>query len=338
MLAEDEHFKAGNRHQQLGLSNQQVLIMYRDMALARKVDERLGLLHRAGKIPFHNPCLGHEAAQVGAAHALDITKDFLCPYDRDMGMAIVFGMTAKELMLAAFAKAEAANSSGRQMPGHYGSKKNRILSTSGLTATHVPHAVGIALAGKIRGDHPVVLAAFGNGGSHRGEFHEAANFAGGHKLPVIFFCEHNQHGLSVLSSKQAAPDSVVDRAKGYGFPGIRVNSSDPLEVYKVTKEAVDRANRGEGPTLIEADLCRQAPYSSDDDDQGYRPRKEIEEAKKHDSLESFSRYLKESGILEEHAEKEIHERIVREIDEAAEYAELAPDPVPEDIFKHVYSN
>ncbi|MFM9278302.1 thiamine pyrophosphate-dependent dehydrogenase E1 component subunit alpha [Paenibacillus jiagnxiensis] len=313
--------------------------MYRDMALARKVDERLGLFHRAGKIPFHMSCQGHEAAQVGAAYALDMTKDFLCPYDRDMGMAIVFGMTAKELMLTAFAKAEAADSGGRQMPGHYGSKKNRILSTSGLTTTHVPHAVGIALAGKIRGDHPVVLVAFGNGGSHRGEFHEAANFAGGHKLPVIFFCEQNQpYGLSVLSSKQTVRDSVADRAKAYGFPGIRVSGNDPLEVYRVTKEAVDRANRGEGPTLIEAGLYRLAPYPSDDDDQGYRSSEEIEEAEKYDPLESFSRYLRKSGILEEHAEQEIHDRIVREIDEAAEYAELTPDPALEDIFKHVYSN
>jgi 2-oxoisovalerate dehydrogenase E1 component alpha subunit len=338
MLVEDDNLKAGSRHEQLGLSNQQVLGMYRDMALARKADERMWLLKRAGKIPFYVSCQGHEAAQIGAAHALDTTKDFLCLFDQDMGMSIVFGMTVRELMLAAFAKTTELKSCGWHMAGHYGSKKNRILSTSGLVTTHVSHAVGIALAGRIRGDHPVVLATFGNGGSNQGEFHQAANFAGGHKLPVIFFCEHSQHRLSGHSSKQTACENTADRAKGYGFPGIHVSGSDPLEVYRVTKEAVDRAKRGEGPTLIEAGLYRLASYPSDDDIKGYPSREEIEEAKKHDPLESFGRYLKKSGILEEHAEQEIHDRIAREVNEAAKNAELAPDPPPEDIFKYVYSN
>ncbi|BFH68803.1 MAG: thiamine pyrophosphate-dependent dehydrogenase E1 component subunit alpha [Paenibacillus dendritiformis] len=331
------HGQAENRHQALGLSDQQVLEMYRNMVLARKVDERMWILNRAGKIPFLVSCQGHEAAQIGAAYALDPTTDFLCPYYRDMGMAIVFGMTANELMLSAFAKAGDPNSGGRQMPGHYGSKRRNILSGSSVVSSQVPHAVGIAFSGRMQGEKLVALTAFGDGGSNQGEFHEAANFAGVHKLPVIFFCENNKYAISVPFSKQAACESIADRAKGYGFPGISVDGNDPLEVYRVTKEAADRARRGEGPTLIEAVVYRLVPHSSDDDDRTYRSRAEVEEAKRKDPLITFSNYLKDLGLLDEPAEKEIHDRLLMEVDAATEYAENAPDSAPEDALKHVYA-
>ncbi|MFD3273977.1 thiamine pyrophosphate-dependent dehydrogenase E1 component subunit alpha [Paenibacillus dendritiformis] len=326
-----------NRHHALGLSDHHALEMYQHMVLARKVDERMWILNRAGKIPFLVSCQGHEAAQVGAAYALDRTKDFLCPYYRDMGMAIVFGMTAKELMLSAFARAGDPNSGGRQMPGHYGSKRLNILSGSSVVSSQVPHGVGIALSGKMQEEKLVVLTAFGDGGSNQGEFHEAANFAGVHKLPVIFLCENNKYAISVPFSKQAACESIADRAKGYGFPGISVDGNDPLEVYKVTKEAADRARRGEGPTLIEAVVYRLVPHSSDDDDRTYRSREEVEEARKKDPLVTFSTYLKDVGLLDEPAMKEIHDRMLMEVDEATDYAENAPDSAPEDALKHVYA-
>ncbi|MEF3306762.1 thiamine pyrophosphate-dependent dehydrogenase E1 component subunit alpha [Paenibacillus sp. GYB003] len=329
--------EAGNKHRQIGLSDQQVLGMYRAMVLARKVDERMWLLNRAGRIPFLVSCQGHEAAQVGAAYALDPATDFLCPYYRDMGMAIVFGMTAKELMLAAFAKAEDPNSGGRQMPCHYGSKPYRILSTSSVVASQVPHAVGIALSARMMGESLVVLTAFGDGASNQGEFHEAANFAGVHRLPVIFLCENNKVAISVPYAKQVACESIADRARGYGFPGIRVNGNDPLDVYRAAKKAVDRARRGEGPTLLEAVVDRPVPHSSDDDDRTYRSREEVEAAKKNDPLLSFGRYLKELGLLDDRTERDLYEGIESEVDEATEYAEHAPDAAPEDALKHVYA-
>lgn len=134
-----------NRHQALGLSDDAVLEMYETMLLARKIDERMWLLNRAGKIPFVISCQGQEAAQVGAAFALEREKDYVLPYYRDMGVVLTFGMTAKELMLSAFAKAEDPNSGGRQMPGHFGQKKNRIVTGSSPVTTQVPHAVGVAL-------------------------------------------------------------------------------------------------------------------------------------------------------------------------------------------------
>ncbi|WCN36873.1 thiamine pyrophosphate-dependent dehydrogenase E1 component subunit alpha [Aneurinibacillus uraniidurans] len=325
------------RHQEAGLTDKQVLDMYYYMLLARKVDERMWLLNRAGKIPFVISCQGQEAAQIGAAFAFDPQKDYACPYYRDMGLVLVFGQTARDMMLSAFAKAEDPNSGGRQMPGHFGGRKHNILTGSSPVTTQVPHAVGLALAGRMEGKDLAVFTSFGEGSSNQGDFHEGANFAGVHKLPVIFFCENNKYAISVPITKQLACNSVADRALGYGFPGISVDGNDPIEVYKATKEAVDRARRGEGATLIEAVTYRLVPHSSDDDDRAYRSREEVEDAKKKDPLLRFASYLREVGLLDDATEKEIGERVAHEVDEATEYAENAPYPAPEDTLRHVYA-
>lgn len=326
-----------NRHEELGLSDEDVLEMYRIMLLARKIDERMWLLNRAGKIPFVISCQGQEAAQVGAAFALDREKDYTAPYYRDMGVVLAFGMTARDLMLSGFAKKEDPNSGGRQMPGHFGSKKYRILTGSSPVTTQVPHAVGVALAGKMEGKDLVCFTSFGEGSSNQGDFHEAANFAGVHKLPVILFCENNKYAISVPIDKQLACESVADRAIGYGMPGVSVDGNDPLEVYRVMKEAVDRGRRGEGPSLIEAVTYRLTPHSSDDDDRTYRDQEEVREAKKLDPILRFKEYLMDCGVLTEELFTEIERKIVQEVDEATDYAENAPYADPEDALLHVYA-
>jgi 2-oxoisovalerate dehydrogenase E1 component alpha subunit len=328
---------AENRHQALGLSDETVLQMYETMLLARKIDERMWLLNRAGKIPFVISCQGQEAAQVGAAFALDRTKDYVLPYYRDMGVVLTFGMTPTELMLSAFAKAEDPNSGGRQMPGHFGQKKNRIVTGSSPVTTQVPHAVGIALAAKMEKKDFVAFVTFGEGSSNQGDFHEGANFAGVHKLPVIFMCENNKYAISVPISKQLACEKVSDRAIGYGMPGYTVDGNDPLEVYKVVKEAADRARRGEGPTLIETVSYRLTSHSSDDDQRAYRSEEELEEARAKDPIISFAKYLKEVGVLTDELEKEIHDRVMKQVNEATDYAEKAPYAEPEHALKYVYA-
>jgi len=328
---------AENRHKALGLSDETVLEMYETMLLARKIDERMWLLNRAGKIPFVISCQGQEAAQVGAAFALDRTKDYILPYYRDMGVVLTFGMTPKELMLSAFAKAEDPNSGGRQMPGHFGQKKNRIVTGSSPVTTQVPHAVGIALAGKMEKKDFLTFVTFGEGSSNQGDFHEGANFAGVHKLPVIFMCENNKYAISVPVEKQLACEKVSDRAIGYGMPGYTVDGNDPLEVYKVVKEAADRARRGEGPTLVETVSYRLTAHSSDDDDRAYRTPEELAEAKAKDPIISFANYLKEVGVLTDELEKEILDRVMKQVNEATDYAEKAPYADPEHALKYVYA-
>jgi 2-oxoisovalerate dehydrogenase E1 component alpha subunit len=326
-----------NRHKALGLSDDKVLEMYETMLMARKIDERMWLLNRAGKIPFVISCQGQEAAQVGAAYALDREKDYVLPYYRDMGVVLTFGMTAKDLMLSGFAKAEDPNSGGRQMPGHFGQKSNKIVTGSSPVTTQVPHAVGIALGGKMEKKDLVTFVTFGEGSSNQGDFHEGANFAGVHKLPVIFMCENNKYAISVPIEKQLACESVADRAIGYGMPGFSVDGNDPLAVYEAVKAAADRGRKGEGPTLIETVSYRLTPHSSDDDDRVYRSKEEVDEAKKKDAIFTFATYLREVGLLTEEKEKEIEDRIATTVDEATEYAENAPYAEAESAMKYVYA-
>jgi 2-oxoisovalerate dehydrogenase E1 component alpha subunit len=329
---------AENRHVELGLSDEKVLEMYEMMLLARRIDERMWLLNRAGKIPFVISCQGQEAAQVGAAFALDKEKDYVLPYYRDMGVVLTFGMTAKELMLSGFAKAEDPNSGGRQMPGHFGQKKNRIVTGSSPVTTQVPHAVGIALAGKMERKDLVTFVTFGEGSSNQGDFHEGANFAGVHKLPVIFMCENNKYAISVPIEKQLGCEKVSDRAIGYGMPGFTVDGNNPLEVYKVVKDAAERGRRGEGPTLIETISYRLTPHSSDDDDRSYRAPDEVAKAKTNDPIITFGAYLKETSVMDDKIEKEINDRVMKLVNEATDYAENAPYAAPEEALKYVYAD
>ncbi|MEC0252851.1 3-methyl-2-oxobutanoate dehydrogenase subunit alpha [Bacillus halotolerans] len=326
-----------NRHQALGLTDQEAVDMYRTMLLARKIDERMWLLNRSGKIPFVISCQGQEAAQVGAAFALDRETDYVLPYYRDMGVVLAFGMTAKDLMMSGFAKAADPNSGGRQMPGHFGQKENRIVTGSSPVTTQVPHAVGIALAGRMEKKDITAFVTFGEGSSNQGDFHEGANFAAVHKLPVIFMCENNKYAISVPYDKQVACENISDRAVGYGMPGVTVNGNDPLEVYQAVKEARERASRGEGPTLIETISYRLTPHSSDDDDSSYRGREEVEEAKKSDPLFTYQAYLKEIGLLTEEIEQTMLDEIMAIINEATDEAENAPYAAPESALDYVYA-
>src|SRR6266550_2764870 len=241
-----------SRHRSLGLSDEQALRIYEVMRLARAVDERMWLINRQGRAPFVISCQGQEGAQVGIAAALRPGSDWVAPYYRDAGVVLWFGMTARDQMLSFFARREDPNSGGRQMPGHF--------------ATRRLHAAGVALASKQRKEDAVTAAFFGEGAASQGDTHEAMNFAGIHKLAVVFVCENNGYAISVPHSHQMAIQNVADRAAGYGFPGVVVDGNDVLACYEVARQAVERARRGEGPTLIEAKTYRFTAHSSDDDD------------------------------------------------------------------------
>lgn len=326
-----------HKHQKLGLSDEQVIDMYSKMMLARKFDERSLVLQRAGKINFHVSGIGQEAAQVAAAFAMQTGKDYFLPYYRDYGLVLAVGMSVRDLMLSIFAKAEDPNSGGRQMPGHFGYKKHNIVTGSSPVTTQVPHAVGFALAAKMKKKSFVSFVSFGDGSSNQGEFHEGCNFAGVHKLPVIFFCQNNKYAISVPLSKQVACETIADRAIGYGFPGVKVDGNDPFEVYRVVKEARERAVAGEGPTLIDVDMYRLSPHSTSDDDLAYRTKEEVDENWKKDALPKLKEYMIKCGFWNEEKDKELLDNIMKEIKEATDYGDKAPFPKPEDTLLHVYA-
>lgn len=319
------------------MSREQLQEMYYYMLLTRRIDERLWLLQRGGKIPFVISPQGAEAAQVGAAYAFRRKHDWFTPYYRDLGVNLVAGHTPRDVMLGAFARGECVASGGKQMPSHWGNRPLNILSGSSPVTTQLLHAVGIAQAARMRGDDVVVYTCCGEGSSNQGDFHEAMNWAGVHKLPVIFFIQNNQYAISVPLDKQVAGGSVARRGAGYGMPGIEVDGTDLLEVYGTVKEAHDRARRGEGPSLIEARCIRITSHSSDDDQRRYRDPAELEAMKGLDPLVKTRAYLYQHGVLDEAIEREIEERVTQQVNEATDYAEAQPYAAPEFALTHVYA-
>lgn len=324
------------RHRSLGLTDEQALRIYEVMRLARAVDERMWLINRQGRAPFVISCQGQEGAQVGIAAALKPGHDWVAPYYRDAGVVLWFGMTARDQMLSFFARREDPNSGGRQMPGHFGNRRLHIVTGGSPVATQLLHAAGVALASKQRKEAAVTAAFFGEGAASQGDTHEAMNFAGIHKLALVFVCENNGYAISVPQSHQMAIENVADRAAGYGFPGVVVDGNDVLACYEAARQAVDRARRGEGPTLIEAKTYRFTAHSSDDDDKRYRPAEEVAIWRQKDPIQRYATYLRDAGILSDPVEAEITERVTQQVDEATEYAEQAPDPTADDLTTFVY--
>jgi 2-oxoisovalerate dehydrogenase E1 component alpha subunit len=325
-------------HRALGLSDADVLAMYRQMLLARGVDERMWLMQRAGKIAFIISGQGHEAAQIGTTWPMRHNHDWMAPYYRSIAAALTFGMSPEDIVTAHLAKGDDVSSGGRQMPGHYGAARYNIVSLSSPVGTQVLHAVGIAMGAWVRGDDVVAITSFGEGTSNQGEVHEAMNFAGVHKLPVIFVCENNGYAISVPLAQQVGGLSVAARAQGYGFPGVTVDGNDPLACYAAAKEAHDRARRGEGPTLIEAVVVRLTSHSSDDDQRRYRDAAEVEDLKQHDPIPLFASRLTAAGLLTAELDEKYRAEVKAEVNEASKRAEARPDPDVTTAERWVYAD
>src|ERR687896_1229167 len=311
------------RHEALGLDEDDLRRMHYNMLVARRVDERSWILNRQGKAAFVISCQGQEGCQVGAAYNLRPGYDYVYPYSRDHGIVMTLGMSARDELLALLGKKEDPSSGGRQMPGHFSSRELNIVTASAPIGGQFPQATGSALAFKMRGEDGVVLTCGGEASTSQGDWHEAMNFAGIHDLPVIFLVENNVYAISVPAPLQVA-GSIAKRAEGYDFPGHEVDGNDVLAVYETAKEAVDRAHKGDGPTLIEAKTYRLTAHSSDDDDRRYREREEIEGWRQKDPIVRFVRYLEENGLLDEERKEEMGAEIKAEVAEASDHAEEAP--------------
>jgi 2-oxoisovalerate dehydrogenase E1 component alpha subunit len=312
--------------------------MFRQMMRSRVLDERMWLLNRQGRAPFWISGMGHEAIQVALGLNMRAGHDWLAPYYRDLALTLMLGMTPKDHLLSVLGKAGDPNSGSRQMPAHYGYRPARIISTGSVLATQIPHAAGLALAMKMRGEDAVVVAAIGEGGTSEGDFHEGLNFAATHKLPFVCVVENNGFAISVPWQKQMPTEDVADRAAAYGIPGVKVDGGDAIASYRVSRDAIDRARRGDGPTLIEAKVQRLTSHSTDDDEKRYRSEEDIAETRRHDCLERFRLLLEESQILEHGEAEKIREEMKVEVDVAQEQAEAAPEPDPATVRDHVYAS
>jgi 2-oxoisovalerate dehydrogenase E1 component alpha subunit len=323
--------------------------MYWYMLLSRRLDERCWAMHRQGKIAFHISGMGHEATQVGVAFAINRGVDYVHPYYRDLALVLAIGITPLDFMMSLFGKEGEYSSGGRQMPSHWSSRRLNLVSASSPVATQVPQAAGLAFAIKYKWDtglvdpadasHPrVAITCLGEGSTSQGEWHEGMNWAGVHKLPFICIVQNNNYAISVPIEQQMAVHTVAERADAYGVRGVLADGNDVLLMYDVMSEAVDRAYRREGATLIEAKTYRLTPHSSDDDDRTYRSREEVEQWKLKDPIQHFEGQLMERGLLSA-AERSDYDAKARQIvDEAQRQAEQLPYPDENTIYDKLYAS
>ena len=323
-----------DRKKEPTIPKEDLLKLYRFMSLTRQLDDRMMKLQRQGRIAFYLQSTGEEAAIIGSAYALE-PRDWIFPAYRESGAAFLRGFPLVKFVSQLIGNANDPIK-GRQMPIHYAIREQNFTSVSSPVGTQIPQAVGAAWAAKIKKDPIVVLTYFGEGATSGGEFHVGANFAGVFQVPCVLFCRNNGYAISVPISRQTASESIAIKAKAYGFPGVRVDGNDIFAVIQATREAVERARSGGGPTLIEAVTYRQGAHSSSDDPRAYRVDDEVAKFVQNDPIARFRRYLTERNLWDDAREDALQTQLKEEILSAVEEAEKFGPPPLESIFEDVF--
>ena len=321
-----------------GFTKKQVIEVYRKMALSRKLDDKMLILLKQGKSFFHIGASGHEAAQLAAAEVIKPGEDWSFPYYRDGAYCIGLGMTAREQLLSFLAKADDPNSGGRQMPQHYGHKDLRIVSQSSPTGTQFLQAVGCAMVCKMGKTKEVVYVSAGEGTTSQGDFHEALNWASNSKAPVIFHIQDNEYAISTHRSEQTA-SSIYDMTSGYGnLSRYDVDGTDFFETSLAFKEAVQRARRNKGPTIIVSHVVRLLPHSSSDDQRKYRDEKSLNDDLKKDPLLTLESICTDAKFIKADEFAKIRMRVDKDVDSDSAWAEEQDFPEPSTAMDHIYSS
>src|SRR5215471_293011 len=300
-----------------GLSEADLLRLYRDLILLRTYDERSVVYHRQGRIGTYAIFWNHEAMQAGSAYALE-REDWIFPSYRESAIGLLRGMPPQTVL-----------SWWRGHPaGWWNPTDYNLASICVPIATQIPHAAGFAWGTKLRREQTVTIVYFGDGATSEGAFHEGANFAGVMRAPLILFCNNNQWAISTPLSSQTAAPTLADKAIGYGMPSVRVDGTDVLAVYEATREAVTRARAGDGPTFIEAVTYRSAPHATADDPRAYIDLDRVEEEKKRECVGRLEGYLQRLGVLSETQAEEIRQEALELMRRGIAEAEAEPPADP----------
>jgi pyruvate dehydrogenase E1 component alpha subunit len=311
----------------LGLDKESLVELYRRMVLIRRADQEALNLQRQGELGLWGQYMGQEAIHVGAVAALN-PDDWIFPSYREFGMAMCRGVDPTE-MLTFFRGLS---------HGPYEPRKFHFAPLTIVVAAQIPHAVGFAMGSRLKGSKDVTLVSFGDGATSKGDWHEAMNFAGVYRAPVVFLCQNNHWAISVPLAKQTA-GSIAERAQGYGFPGIRIDGNDVLGVLAAIRAAAERARRGEGPYLVEAMTYRMGAHTTSDDPTRYRMQSELEKWSSKDPISRYRTWLEQQGLLEE-ATRIAFDREAESVAEGmrTRLRALTPAPAGEAVFGRVYGN
>ncbi len=327
-LARDEHELRrviDEEREVEGLGADGLLALYRSLVLLRTYDERSLVYHRQGRIGTYAIFWNHEAMQAGSVHAL-AGEDWIFPSYRESAIGLLRGLPASTIL-----HWWRGHPAGWWNPADY-----RVASISVPIGTHVPHAAGLAWGEKLKGTSTLAIAYFGDGATSEGAFHEGANLAAVMQAPLILFCNNNRWAISTPLEAQTHAEALVDKAVGYGMPGVRVDGGDVLAVYEATREAVERARGGGGPTFIEALTYRAAPHATADDPRAYIDHQRVEEEKQNECVGRYERYLRRLGVLDDALAEEIKGGALEVMRRGIAEAEAEPDPDPELLFTHAY--
>lgn len=307
------------------LSDEELLYLYKTMLYVRVIDDKALSYQRQGRMLTYAPNTGQEAAQIGSAYAMD-KEDWLVPAFRELGAWLIRGVPLKNIYLYWY-----GNEWGSYMP-----EGVKVLPVSIPISSHYLHAAGLGMANNIKGEKNAVVAYIGDGGTSHGDFHEALNYAAVFKAPVVFVVQNNQYAISVSRAIQTASKTLAQKAIAYNMPGILVDGNDIFAMYAATKEALDRARNGEGPTLIEAYTYRLGAHTTSDDPTKYREDSEVDEWRPKDPLIRFKKYLLTKGVLTEEWEEKTKEELENEVVSTFESIENKSDTLIDDIFKYHY--
>jgi pyruvate dehydrogenase E1 component alpha subunit len=308
-----------------GLGELELLDLYRSMVLLRTYDERSLVYHRQGRIGTYAIFWNHEAMQAGSVHALE-DGDWIFPSYRESAIGLLRGMPPATVL-----HWWRGHPAGWWNPADY-----NIASICVPIATHVPHAAGLAWGKKLKGERTCAIVYFGDGATSEGAFHEGANLAAVMGAPLILFCNNNQWAISTPLSAQTRAAALADKAIGYGMPGVRVDGGDVLAVYEATREAVDRARNGGGPSFIEALTYRAGPHATADDPRAYIDLERVEQEKKNECLGRYERYLRGLGLLGDDLEAEIKAEAADAMRAGIAEVEAEPEPDPGLLFDNAY--
>jgi pyruvate dehydrogenase E1 component alpha subunit len=310
-----------------GLSETDLIELFRWMVLLRTYDERSLVFHRQGRIGTYAIFWNHEAMQAGSVYALE-RDDWIFPSYRESAIGLLRGMPAATVL-----------SWWRGHPaGWWNPLDYNVASICVPIGTHVPHAAGLAWGKKLKRDPAIAIVYFGDGATSEGSFHEGANFAGVMRAPLILFCNNNQWAISTPLEAQTAAETLADKAVGYGIPGTRVDGGDVLAVYEATRTAAARARAGEGPSFIEAVTYRTAPHATADDPRAYIDLERVEEEKRNECVGRYEAYLRRLGVLDDETAAAIRDEAAEVMREAIAAAEAAPDADPGLVFEHAYAD
>jgi len=306
------------------LADAEIRRMYELMVLARTFDQRAVALQREGRLGTYPPSLGQEAAQVGSALALS-AGDWVFPAFREMGVQLALGLPPHQIF-----QYWAGDERGQVMP-----EQLHLFPVSVSVGTHIPHAVGAAMAARYRRDPIAVAAYFGDGATSKGDFHEGFNMAGVFRLPVVFICQNNQWAISIPLQGQTAAPTLAQKAIAYGFEGVQVDGNDVFAVYSVTREALARARSGGGPTFIECLTYRMADHTTSDDAGRYRSAEEVAAWAARDPILRLERFMALRGQWDEQIGNEVRRRAAATVDEAVRAMEAISPPAATELFEHV---